>query len=290
MAVVAAALAAEVLSAPLPAPKWGVPCTLAAIAVLAVLFVRSAARSWPARAAVAVVSVTAGATWALAASWLTYSLAAAFTAVAVITIVRPSLSFWLAAVAMTALAGIDFIQVSVTHATVRAVAAGDPFAVIAAHRSHAAGIPGLIGIPGHVALLSPYAAMLGIGDVTLPGMLIVIAGRAGRLAGTARLYTAAVCGYGASLAACLAVAAGTGALLPAMVFLVPGVIVAVAVTAPQAGAWPALASRDLHRLVASPDAPQPQDDLPEVLTRDDPAFGPPSGLPLARDRPRRRAS
>lgn len=179
ISVVAVAIPAEVFSAPLPAPRWGMPyVTLTAIAVLTVLFARSAARSWPARAAVAAVSVTAGSAWALAASWLTYSLAAAFTAVAVITIVRPRLSFWLAAAAMTVLAGFDFIQVSLTHATVHAAAVGDPFADVAAQRGHSVGVPGLIGIPGHAALLSPYAAALGIGDVTLPGMLIVIAGRA----------------------------------------------------------------------------------------------------------------
>jgi hypothetical protein len=63
---------------------------------------------------VGAISVITGAAWALSASWLTYSLAAAFTTVAVITIVMPRLSFWLAAMAMTALAGWDFIQVSVT--------------------------------------------------------------------------------------------------------------------------------------------------------------------------------
>jgi hypothetical protein len=199
---------------------------------------------------VAATSAAAGAAWALAASWLTYSLAAAFTAVAVITIVRPRLSFWLASAAMTALAGSDFIQVSVTHDTVRA-AAGDPLAVIAAHRSHAAGVPRLIGTTGHATLLIPYAVMLGIGDGTLPGL----PGGPGSLAGTARLYAAAKSRYGAGLAACLAVAATTKAALPAMAFLVPG-IVAVAVTARQAGAWPALASKDPRRLAAGPDAPQ----------------------------------
>jgi presenilin-like A22 family membrane protease len=84
--------------------------------------------------------------------------------------------------------------------------------------------------------------MLGVGDVVLPGMLIVIAGRAGKLAGTPWLHRAAIAGYGVGLAACLTVATTTGAPLPALVFLVPGPVIAVVLAAWRAHAWPALAS------------------------------------------------
>jgi hypothetical protein len=64
-------------------------------------------------------------------------------------------------------------------------------------------------------------------------------------------------GYGAGLAACLSVAALTRTALPAMVFLVPGVLVAVAVAARQAGVWPALTRKDPRHVAAGPDSPQP---------------------------------
>jgi hypothetical protein len=223
---------------------------LAAAVVLIALFTMSAARSWPVRAAIGTVSAVAGLAWAVELSWLTYSLAAVFVSIAVITVVRPRLPFWLAAAAMILISADDFIQVSVTQAAVRADTAADPFMGNAPIRSGIVGIPGVIGIPGHLALLSHYLLVLGIGDVTLPGMLIVIAGRAGQLAGTSRLYTAAVAGYGAGLAVCLSVAATAGAAVPATVFLVPGVIVAVAVTARQTGVWSALASKNLRGLAA----------------------------------------
>jgi hypothetical protein len=251
MGVVFVVLAFLTLSEIPPATPYA---ALAVIAVLTILFVRSAARSWPLRIAIAAVSATAGAVWILAASWLTYSIAAAFMAIAIITIVRPRLSFWLTATVMAVLAVWDFIQVSVTHATVRAVVAADPFISVATPSTHAAGVPGLIGIAGQATLVSPYAVALGVGDVTLPGILIVIAGRAGQRAGTSRLYVAAVSGYAVGLAACLAVPASVSTALPALVFLIPGVIVAVALTARRAGAWSALASKDLSRPVLSPDA------------------------------------
>jgi hypothetical protein len=254
LAMVATAAALLLVAVPLEGTFY---VHVAVIAVVIVLFTRTAARSWPARAAVAAVSVVAGQAWAVELSWLSYSLAAAFIAVALITVVRPRLSFWLAAAAMTVLAADDFIQVSVTRAAVKTDTAADPFLSDAPVRPGTQGVPGVIGIPEHAALLSHYAVALGIGDLILPAILIVIAARAGQQAGTPRLYIAAIAGYGAGLAACLAVAATTGAALPAMVFLVPGVLVAVAVTARQAGAWPALASKDPCRLVIASDSPQP---------------------------------
>ena len=115
LAVVPVAVGLLLVSAPL---EGTFRVHLAVIAAVIVLFTRSVARSWPARAAVAAVSAAAGGAWAIELSWLTYSLAAAFIAVAVITIVRPRLSFWLAAAVMAVLAAWDLIQVSLTRAAV----------------------------------------------------------------------------------------------------------------------------------------------------------------------------
>ena len=78
------------------------------------LFARSVARSWPARAAVGALSAAAGLAWAIELSWLTYSLTAAFITAAVITVIRPRLSFWLAAAVMAVLAAWDLIQAPAT--------------------------------------------------------------------------------------------------------------------------------------------------------------------------------
>jgi hypothetical protein len=254
-AVAAVAIAALVAGVEIAVPQQGaLYATVTVITVAIVFFARSVAGRRLTRAAAAAVAAAAGMTWELSANWLTYSIAGSFIAVAVITLVRPRLPFWLAAAAATALAAYDYLQVCVTHATVRVVAS----AAYAVRGGHATGIPGLIGIPAHAALLSPYAIAVGAGDVALPGILIVIAGRAGKAAGTPRLYAAAVSGYAAGLAACLAAAATTGAALPAMVFLVPAIIIAVAASARLAGAWPALASKDPRSLATAPDdAPQP---------------------------------
>jgi hypothetical protein len=242
----------EVLSAPV---YFLFP--VAGLAVLAVLFTRTTARSWTARGFVFAASTVPAVGWAWAASWESYSLAAVFVTLAVIAVVRPRLSFWLATASMTLIALLDFYQVAVTQATVRSVATGDPFADRIPDPARAPGIPGLIGISAHVAPLTHYTAILGIGDVTLPGMLIVIAARVGQLTGTPWLYRAAVTGYGIALAACITVVATTHAPMPAMTFLIPGVVIAVATTARRAGAWPALASRDPRRQ-ASLDAPPPE--------------------------------
>jgi hypothetical protein len=156
---------------------------LAEIIAIIVIFPLSVTRSWPRRAAALLVSVTAGMAWMFEESWVSYTIAAAFISVAVMTVVRPRISFRAASAVGLALAGWDFIGVSVTHATLRAATA-DPFSGLAP-QGHAAGpgIPGLIGIPAHAVLLSPYAVGVGIGDVALPGILIVTAGRAGRPAG-----------------------------------------------------------------------------------------------------------
>jgi hypothetical protein len=252
--VILIAAGACALVAGLTAPGWE---ALAEIIAIVVAFPLAVTRSWPRRAAALLASGTAGTAWMLEESWVTYTVAAAFIAVAVMTVVRPRMSFRAASAVGLALAAWDFAGVSVTRATVRAATA-DPFSGLAAQRHTAGpGMPGLIGIPAHAALLSPYAVGVGIGDVALPGILIVIAGRAGRAAGAPRMHAAALSGYGLGLAACLTVAALTGIPLPAMMFLVPGVILMVAATAWRAGAWRALASKDSPSPAAAQDRPLP---------------------------------
>lgn len=258
----------------LTVPQWEIFTEITAVIVV---FPLSAARSWPARAVVLLMPATARTAWLLEENRVICTAAAAFFAVAFAAVIRPRVTFRTAAAAGTVFAARNLIGVSVTHAAVRAAAA-DPFAGLAAQgHTSGAGVPGLTGIPAHAALLSPHVIAAGAGDVVLPGILIAAAGRAGRLAGTQRLCAAAVAGYGAALAACLAAAAVPGVPLPATVFLVPGVIIAVAAAARQGGVWPALAAREPRSPAAVPGAAQPPD----------PGAGEPGPLPGSITRPSR---
>lgn len=239
---------------PLRLPSQGTPyVTVAVTAVLAVLFGWSAARSWRGRAAVAAVWAAGAGTWLFSADWLTYTVAAGATAIMFFALIRPGLSFWETSALLALCSGWDAYNLSVTHAAaVAAAAAADPFAGGAVLRGHVAGIPEMIGIPGHITALSLYAAGLGIADVTLPGLLVVAAGRAGTLAGAPRLYRAAMLGYAGGLAAVTVVARLTGAAMPVLPFVTPAIVLAVAVTAWRAGAWRYLSVQQMPARAADP--------------------------------------
>lgn len=235
--------------------------TVAGFGVTDAALVMLTARSWRARAVMAVATVAVSMAWVMAPSWLTFSLAAGFIAVALIVIgaiVQPGLSFRAASAIGLALAfGYDAVQVLVTRAMLPVVAA-DPFSGAAAGAPAAAGrglhviigAPAMIGVPAHAAALSPYAASVGIGDLAIPGILVVVAGSTGRKAGTGRrLQRAAIAGYALGLAATFTVNEVTGATLPALAFLVPGIVVTVTAAAWLGGGRPALAAiwRDDYR-------------------------------------------
>jgi hypothetical protein len=160
---------------PMRLPSQGTPyVTMAVTAVLAVLFGWSAAPSWRGRAAVAAVWAAGAGTWLFKADWATYTIAAVATAIMLFALVRPRLSFWQASVLLALCSAWDAYDLFVTHAAAVAADAVDPFAGGDLH-GHIAGIPAFIGIPGHLAALSPYVTGLGIGDVALPGLLVVAA-------------------------------------------------------------------------------------------------------------------
>jgi presenilin-like A22 family membrane protease len=248
---------------PLRAPSIGTPyITIVAVAGIAVLLARDAARSVQGRVAVLAVAAAAGGAWIFAETWLTYTIAAAFLAFALIALVRLSLPFWWWACMMIFVAAQDYHDVIATHATQALAAAIDPFDA-SNHVVHVnpSGVPGLIGFPVRLAMLSPYATAIGIGDITLAGVLIVIAGRIGRQAGTAWLYRAGVIGYAIGLAATRVTGDVTRSPQPALCFLIPGVIIAVAVAAWRTGTWSALASvPPPFRLAASAGKAEPRGD------------------------------
>lgn len=226
-------------------PSHGTPYfTIALIVVLAVILARDASPSPWRRAAVLAVSVAAAGSWLIAATWLTYTAAAAFLAFALIALVRVSVPFWQFALMQIVLAAWDYYGVIIARSTEVAAANLDPFLTTGpVARVTPGGQPVMIGLPAHLGMLSPYINAIGIGDVTLAGVLIVIAGRAGMRAGTPRLYWAGVCGYPVGLAAARITGDVTGWPQPALCFVIPAVIIAVAIAAWRTGTWAALAGK-----------------------------------------------
>lgn len=182
-----------------------------------------------------------GAAWMIAATWLTYSAGAVFVMVALIVLLRPRLSFWQFAAVQLACAAWDYYGVIATRTTEASSAALDPFVSNQVLHGPVFGEPVLLGLPHHLAMLSTYVVAIGVGDVAMPGLLIVIAGRAGARAGTPWLYRAGIIGYMTALAAGFAALRFTpDADLPALDFVIPGIIIAVSIAAWKTGTWGAL--------------------------------------------------
>jgi presenilin-like A22 family membrane protease len=205
----------------------GLRDVLAVIATAAVIYLAAAwGRSVAARATLAAPLLAMVAAWLLWPGWLTLSLVSAIWIVAFIFVVQFSFPFISAAAIATVIAlGYDYVQVFVTGGMLHA--AGK-----AVHSQ----LPVMIQVPAHLALTSPPSFIIGLGDVAIPGILVVIAGRIGQRSGQ-RFFLAAIGGYAVGLAADFAVMTTANTALPALVFLSPGVVGAVLVTAWRRGAW-----------------------------------------------------
>jgi hypothetical protein len=230
---------------PVRAPAGTPYVTITVTAVLAVLFGLSVARSRWWVVVYAAWAVAAGA-WLFEASWETYTIAAAATVIMLFALVRPGFSFWEASVLLGLCSAWDAYNLFAAHAAAAASAASaDPFAPGGILRGPIAGIPEFIGIAARLAPVSTYVTGLGIGDVALPGLLIVAAGRAGKLAGTPWLYRAAMGAYAAALAAVMVISHVTGAAVPALPFATLAIVPAVALAAWRTGAWRSLSAQHL---------------------------------------------
>jgi hypothetical protein len=174
--------------------------------------------------------------WLVWPDWLTLSLVTSIWVVTVISTVQVAAPFVTAAVAATAVAfGFDFVQVFLTGSMVHV-----------ANAAISGQVPILIEVPQHLALTAPSAFGLGQSDVAIPGVLLVIAGRMAQRTGKRVLYWAAAGGYGAGLAAALAAAVTWNTDLPALIFVIPGLVTAVLVTARRCGAWEELRRRQFQ--------------------------------------------
>ena len=166
-----------------------------------------------------VLVFTAGA-WLADTNWLTTDLVTVIFVAQLVTSWQIRAPFAVTAVALLVVAaGYDAVQVFVTHAMTQeaSTVTGD--------------LPVTLTFPAHLALTAPAAVALGVGDIFLPGALAVTAGRISQRTGDSAYYRAAVAGYAAGLAGAVITLEVSRIVLPALVFLIPCVTVAVIITA-----------------------------------------------------------
>ena len=190
--------------------------------------------AWRAPVCAALTAVLAA--WLVAPGWLTADLLAAWVAVQVIAVGQFAWLFRsLAWVGLAFAVCYDAVNVWLTHG------------IIGAARPHGGGInawlPFELYAPARLGWHPPLAAILGVGDVVIPALLVVAAGRAAAATGRPGLYRAGVGGYAAGLAVAFAVLlADGGAPFPATVATIPAVVAAVYLAAARSGTRPALAA------------------------------------------------
>jgi presenilin-like A22 family membrane protease len=164
--------------------------------------------------------------WLLRPSWLTSDLVAGLLILDIMN-ARWNIPFaQMAVIGVFLAAGYDAVQVFITHSMTAAATVGTQ-----------RWMPMLIAIPAGPGLHAQAALVIGLGDIAVPGFLAVMAGQIGQRTGRRVYYRAAVTGYAVSLAAGLAVLALTGAPLPALVFVIPGVVGAVCIAAWRTRSW-----------------------------------------------------
>lgn len=187
------------------------------------------------RAAVSAALALCALAWLTWPGWATADLLAAVIAVQIIAVGQFAWSFRTLAVTGLAVAGCyDAVQVWVTHGIVKTA------------QPHGAGInawlPLLLYAPARTGWHAPLAAVLGVGDIVIPGLLIVAAGRAAQVTGRPGLYRAAVAAFAAGLAVVTTVLLlDGGAAFPVTVVTIPAVVAAVYLVASRTGTRPALA-------------------------------------------------
>ena len=194
---------------------------------------------------------------AAALAWLAWPGWATATALAVLITVQavPLLEFgWsfasLAWAGLAVAAGYDAVQVWLTHNIMAVAQPGGP---------HPAWLPIMYYMPASWHLAAPPVQILGAGDVMLPAVLVVAAGRVAARAGKPVILRAAIAAYAAGLVLVFAVVAvDGGAAFPVTVITIPAVIAAVLAAASAAGVRPLLATTAPAPAPASEGGPDEQ--------------------------------
>jgi presenilin-like A22 family membrane protease len=246
------------------------PLGRVSIAVVAGIFIGGPLRKplrlnmWWTSAVMAVVAVIV-ATWLLQPNWLTVDLAAMVLVLNGFISLQPRISFlrmWLIGLMLAGL--YDAVQVFLSHRMMEAArsSAGSLMPQAAASDPHAATggmpMPFMLASPESWHLSAHAAGMLGLGDMLLPGLLVVMAGRISQRTGNRKVFRAAVWGYALGLATTIVVGVVFQAGQPATIYLVPAVGITTMVSVRRHGLWPELKRRAYKRTPPPADEPEPE--------------------------------
>ena len=229
------------------------PVLAAVLCLLTVLTVRDQLGRTPGRVWAKIGVVTAGmiaagtiVLWSIYPNWLTADVLSIFLGVWYLYTLQPLWNFWYVAATLFLVAlCYDVVE---TLATSSMINAADKLITVA--------WPGIIRIPLHItSLASAQGALIGAGDILIPGVLGVVAGRIAQRSGDRSILWAAFGGFAVSLLLALIAVIVFSIPQPATIFTVPGVTLPVAFAARRHGIWEQLKIRQRPGDKAQPKSP-----------------------------------
>ncbi len=171
------------------------------------------------------------AAWIFHPSWLTFDVAAS----AAVLWMLVSVSIANFGTAMITSGGVmiyDAISVFQTHKMIELVKA-------------TSGIPIMVMQPSSLSLHAQITFAMGLGDIVLPGLVVMFAFRAAKRCGGKAIAVGTILGYVMGLFATLLALHITGSPQPATIYLMPGVLIGYAVAAYATGQQQSAFKRDL---------------------------------------------
>lgn len=172
--------------------------------------------------------------WNLYPNWLTASLLSVLITIWGLYTIQPLWSFLrVTGVLLVVALCYDVVQTLATSSMIRY-----------AERAVTISWPGLIRIPLHITSLTAIQGpAIGAGDLLIPGILAVIAGRIAQRSGARSILWAALIGFAAGVLLALVVVTILDIPQPATIFTVPGVALPVWLTARHNGVQAELRNR-----------------------------------------------
>lgn len=223
---------------------WIRTAVAAAVLALAIGTASDHKLVWYLHSLVVLVAVSVVAAWFVYPVWLTTNLLIGLIIAGLLVVVQPRLSFRHIAVVGVAMALLyDIIQVFGTGAMVEtaAVAVKNDLPMLLA-------LPQLDASSWSAFLTAPPVFFLGGGDIFLPALLVVVAGRVAQRTSRPWVYRSGVIGFTVGLLVALLAATVLEVGQPATIYTIPAVVIAVLIAAYRGGVLRELAVvQPLHR-------------------------------------------
>ena len=162
--------------------------------------------------------------WMISPNWASVDLAATVVIVSMLTLTRVA-NVYTAIVALTALALYDIVNVFATGLMVKVALPS------------VGALPILISIPESLSMSAKTVAALGLGDIVIPGLVVLLAFREAKLKANRLLSVLIVVGYIIGLTIVDVVAGITRAPQPALLYISPMLILCLLIADPLHAAW-----------------------------------------------------